>query len=73
MEKLPKWEKTKYFIKGIEKGIANFEYCDIMKIVEKRKARKILKRIGYKQKRRNKKSLSDTITEIFDEYHKTKD
>ncbi len=69
LENLPKWEKTKYFIKGIEKGVANLEYCEIMKIVEKRKARKILKRIEHKHKKRNKKSLADTINEILDEYH----
>ncbi len=32
MENLPKWEKKNYFIKGIEKGTANLEYCDKWKI-----------------------------------------
>ena len=33
LEKLPKWEKTKYFIKGLDKGIANLEYFETPKIV----------------------------------------
>jgi len=65
--------KDKKFIKGLEKGIANLEYCDIMKIVEKRKARRILRKIGYKQnKKRYKNILADTFNEILDEYHNKK-
>ena len=57
LENLPLWEKTKYFIKGIEKGIANLEYCDTIKIVEKRNAKKILKK------------LADTIMKIGHDYY----